>query len=377
MALQEPFRIFFPIGVAVALLGVALWPLFHWQIINFYPGFIHARLMSVGFFGAFIIGFLTTAVPRFLSAPKLKDKEVVFLVLLHLSACICYAIGLLVYGDAVFLLTLVFLRIFLVKRFTRREDMPPPGIILVIGGTSMAMGACGIFLLNGVFGIGLALHRMAQLFLYEGFILCPILGIAPFIFPGFGGLPNRHNFPEARKSNSAWRAKAWLAGVVAFTIALSYFLEGFGLGWVGSCVRLAAIVYYLIREIPLRFSFKTSGSLARLLQAGILSLTVWLVLTVILPDYRVTWDHLLFMGGYALIVIGVATRVILGHSGQGHRLRKRMPLAWVILFLILLAMASRITPRIFFPRSEFRTSITLPSGGFSGWAYGPRLFFRQ
>ena len=78
MALQEPFRIFFPIGVAVALLGVALWPLFHWQIINFYPGFIHARLMSVGFFGAFIIGFLTTAVPRFLSAPKLKDKEVVF-----------------------------------------------------------------------------------------------------------------------------------------------------------------------------------------------------------------------------------------------------------------------------------------------------------
>ena len=44
IALQEPFRIFFPIGVAVALLGVALWPLFHWQYLNFYPGFIHARL---------------------------------------------------------------------------------------------------------------------------------------------------------------------------------------------------------------------------------------------------------------------------------------------------------------------------------------------
>ena len=250
---------------------------------------------------------------------------------------------MLVYGDAAFLLTLVYLRILLFKRFKKRKDMPPPGIILAMGGFSMALGACVIFLLNDFFGIGLTLHRVAQLFLYEGFILCPILGIAPFIFPGFGSLPNRQDFPQSRAPNAAWRAKAWLAGLVALTIALSYLLEGFGWGWVGSCVRLAAVVYYLIMEIPLRFSSKTSGSLARLLQAGMLSLTIWLILTVFLPAYRVTWDHLLFIGAFSLIVIGVASRVILGHSGQGHRLRQRMPLAWIILFLILLAVASRIT----------------------------------
>jgi len=54
-------------------------------------------------------------------------------------------------------------------------------------------------------------------------------------------------------------------------------------------------------------------------------------------------DHLLFIGGFSLIVIGVATRVILGHSGQGRRLRSRMPVIWIILFFLLTAMATRIS----------------------------------
>lgn len=343
MALEEPFRIFFPLGVVIAIMGAGLWPLYHLGIWENYPGFSHARLMSVGFFGAFIIGFLSTAFPRFVSAHRLKNKEVVLLVLLHLTACVFYVSGLLVYGDAAFLITLVCLRIFLIKRYARREDMPPPGIILVMGGISMAIGGCVIFLMNGAIGIGFTLYRVGQLFLYEGFTLCAILGIAPFIFPGFAGLPNRHNFPENRSPSAAWRAKAWLAGTVALAAAVSYFLEVFGFGRVASWLRLAAVGFYVIREIPVRFPLKSSGSLARLLQLGMLSLGAWLGFVIFMPAYRVAWDHLLFMGGFAIIVIGVASRVVLGHSGQGYRLRKGMPVAWVILIVIFLAMGSRVT----------------------------------
>jgi uncharacterized protein involved in response to NO len=60
----EPFRLFFPAGVLAGLLGVALWPLHFGGYVAFYPGQVHARLMAFGFFGAFILGFLGTALPR-------------------------------------------------------------------------------------------------------------------------------------------------------------------------------------------------------------------------------------------------------------------------------------------------------------------------
>lgn len=369
LALEEPFRWFFPMGVGMAILGVGLWPLYHFGIWENYPGFSHARLMSAGFFGAFIIGFLGTAVPRMLTAPKLRPLEVVLLAGFHLLACLFYGFGWLAYGDGAFLVTLLLLRIFLFKRFSKREDMPPPGIVLAMAGYSMAMGACVIFLLNSVFGLGFALHRVAQLFLYEGFVLCPILGIAPFIFPGFGGLPNRHNFPECRSPNAAWRAKAWLAGVIALAIVISYFLEGLGLPWMGGGLRLAAVVYYLIREAPIGFPRKTSGTLARLLQMGLFCLAAWLVAVLVWPAYRVALDHLLFIGGFSLIVVGVASRVMLGHSGQGHRLRSRIPVAWVILILLLLGMASRITAD-FMP--EVRTAHLNYAA--AGWILGVGLW---
>ena len=35
---EEPFRVFFPLGFCIAVVGVLLWPLFFWQTIATYPG---------------------------------------------------------------------------------------------------------------------------------------------------------------------------------------------------------------------------------------------------------------------------------------------------------------------------------------------------
>jgi uncharacterized protein involved in response to NO len=49
------------------------------------------------------------------------------------------------------------------------------------------------------------------------------------------------------------------------------------------------------------------------------------------------------MGGFAVLTLTVATRVILGHSGNLHRLT--MPNRWLLIAvgLMLLAMATRIS----------------------------------
>jgi uncharacterized protein involved in response to NO len=58
---EEPFRLFFPIGLLLGIVGVALWPLYYAGFATTYPGTMHARLMVEGFMASFIIGFLGTA----------------------------------------------------------------------------------------------------------------------------------------------------------------------------------------------------------------------------------------------------------------------------------------------------------------------------
>ena len=74
---EEPFRIFFPAGVLLGLIGVSLWPLFYSGIGIAYPNIAHARLMIEGFMASFIFGFLATAGPRLTSAPRFSLSELV------------------------------------------------------------------------------------------------------------------------------------------------------------------------------------------------------------------------------------------------------------------------------------------------------------
>src|SRR5215207_5290588 len=60
----EPYRLFFPLATLIGISGVSLWPLFFSGLHKFYPGIMHARMMIEGFLGAFVVGFLGTAMPR-------------------------------------------------------------------------------------------------------------------------------------------------------------------------------------------------------------------------------------------------------------------------------------------------------------------------
>ena len=77
---NEPFRVFFPVGFLLALVGVLLWPLFFWGATATYPGMMHARLMIEGFLACSIFGFLGTAGPRVLSARYFSRGEVLRLI---------------------------------------------------------------------------------------------------------------------------------------------------------------------------------------------------------------------------------------------------------------------------------------------------------
>jgi uncharacterized protein involved in response to NO len=104
----EPFRIFFPLGLLLGVIGVALWPLFVWQAIDFYPANAHSRFMIEGLMGSFIIGFLGTAGPRLLDARPLSALETSTLLVLQILSALFHLAQNQAAGDIIFLVLLLF-----------------------------------------------------------------------------------------------------------------------------------------------------------------------------------------------------------------------------------------------------------------------------
>lgn len=341
---REPFRILFPAGIAAGLVGVALWPLHFGGWLDTYPGQAHARLLAHGFLGGFILGFLGTAGPRLLGTAPLGTRNVMVLVLLHAIMTGCWAVNWLLAGDGIFLgLLLLFLGL-LARRAWRRQDLPPPGFLLA-----------GLGLLCGVAGAALAVWHQCQsepdsalvflerLLSYQGFVLLPILGVGPFLLPRFLGWASKHDYPTMRHPNRPWLWQAVGALAVGGVVLASFWIEVGGHYRLAHGLRFAvALAYPLAQMAGLRapraggvFSFSVRLALAAVV-AGYLAVTLF-------PAFRVALLHVTFMGGFAVLTLVVATRVIFGHGGRAAAFQARNRWLYGTVGVLVLATATRVS----------------------------------
>lgn len=339
---REPFRIFFPAGVLAGIVGVALWPLHFANVVELYPGLGHARIMACGLFGAFIFGFLGTAMPRMLSAKPLQVFQVIPLVLVHSAMVVAFACSKIFIGDVLFLALLAAFVCFMAARAKQRKDTPPPGFILV--GLSFLSVAAGTVLaiLQHFRELDVFWITLQRLLSYQGFVLLPILGIGPFILPRLFGMQSQHDFPEMMIPAAAWWKKAALAFTAGALVIGSFFLEASGWYRVAHWIRFGTALGYILLEMPFHRAPATNalGVSVRIAFAGIvagfLAVALW-------PAYRVGLLHLTLVGGFAVITFVVATRVVFGHSGNGALLKGRNRWLLIAIGLMLLGMATRIS----------------------------------
>ncbi len=339
---REPFRVFFPAGVLAGLTGVALWPLHFMGWFEMYPGQNHARIMACGLFGAFIFGFLGTALPRLLSVPALHWAQTLTLLVLHLSMVAAFSIGKMFVGDVLFLVLLLAFVTLLAIRFPKRQDSPPPGFILVVLAFGCVTAGTLLAVAQHLREMETQWVTLQRLLSYQGFVLLPILGIGPFLLPRFFGLESAHALPESRALSALWKRKAVLALAAGVFIIASFFLEARGFHRLAHTVRFISAVGYLLLEMPFR-------RVARSNAAGLCLLTALFVLcagflaVAILPEFRVGLLHLTLVGGFAVLTFVVATRVVFGHSGNIARMQQRNAWLYVSVGLMLLGMATRIS----------------------------------
>jgi len=358
---NEPYRLFFLSGILFSIAGVAMWPLFYSGHLPFYPAVNHARVMIEGFGGGFVIGFMGTAGPRMLSAPKLKPWELIPLFLLHLGNGASHLTGHTTWGDALFL---ALLAAFVISLGTRliflRLDWPPPAMLLA--GTGLLCGIAGTLMwLNPAWLERPGFQRLAGLLLYQGFLLGPVMGVGIFLFPRLLG----GNFGEPETAPDKRRSFGQMA-ITAAALLASFYVEVWVNQPAGQLLRVAAFVFALSR---VRWkSTDSPGTLANALRFWCLPLAVvGLAAPALFYQRHIALDHLLFIGGFGLLCLITASRVLFGHSGSLAEFAKRSWIARLIVFAAVLAALTRAS-------ADFMPRILISHYKYAAWSWGLGAF---
>ena len=332
----EPFRIFFPLAALLGISGVSLWPLFFSGLHKFYPGPMHARLMIEGFLAGFVFGFLGTALPRLLSAAPLRRGE-----LWTLLALFVLTAGLHIgeqprTGDLAFIGLMLTFGACMISRVRGRVELPPPGFVLVAFG--FLSGFIGpVLWLCGLQGwVSGRVMIFGGMLLNQAFVLFLLLGIGTFLLPRFLRLREVRPMTEERTASPGWLLRAAFSAATGLGLLASYWLEATNpaapaaawLRGIAAIVYLAAMVPFQRQSLPLR-----TASFAA--QLALLALVVGLVFPLFWPGQRIAGLHVVFLGGFSLITFTVATRVVLGHSGNEALFETRLPSLQIATVLLL------------------------------------------
>ena len=169
-----------------------------------------------------------------------------------------------------------------------------------------------------------------------------VLGVGGFLGPrllGFAPIPRTASYPPLRTASSFLRVVSVIAGL---TILVSLVAEyGFDLGWT-AYLRAVAVSGVVVSGLQLwrHPSNRTTLSWAIWIAHWVIATGVWIVAAV--PKYRADFLHLLFVGGFSLLILAIGTRVTLSHGGHDLSAEKRSWPLRIGLTLALVAMLARI-----------------------------------
>src|SRR3989338_4311737 len=90
---REPFRLFFPLGTLLGLVGINHWLVYALGWAGSSSGFFHAGIQVGGYMLGFIAGFLLTALPRFASTAPASSAELAVFLALFLAHPVLLALG--------------------------------------------------------------------------------------------------------------------------------------------------------------------------------------------------------------------------------------------------------------------------------------------
>lgn len=345
----EPFRLFFPMAVALGAGGVVCWLLYGTGLFARYLASFHAVTQAQSFLLAFATGFLLTALPKRTRSTPATWGEIGALAALIPGVSFAELFDAPVLAQVMYAAAIVVLVQFAVRRFLGRAAGRRPPASFVMVPIALGSGLIGALLRiasemqiapawAGSLGRALAL---------EGVFTCLVLGVGGFFF----ALALRGDPPPdlGKNPGDGRRAAAFAAAGLAIVGGLA--LQAFDHVREGLALRAIVAAAVLVQ----------ARGLVPPARPGVNRRTVWLAawcvpvglaLAAIFPEDRIAWMHVAYVGGFGLLAFAVSAHVALGHGGYeaARDGRPWQALAFGVLFataMILRATATQM-PDVYF-----------------------------
>lgn len=361
--LDEPYRFFFPVGVVLCLFGMLYWPL---KIMGIgfagTPTEFHKHLLLFGFMHSFVVGFLTTAVPRLTQAGALSLVEFVFLVSVHTFLYAGIFVGKYDFTYFDFALAVLSLLIILGRRFARRKRNPPESFVFMPAAFVCALGGS---LLLSFLHFEWITWRVAELYVIglklvnEGYLLCLVLGVGGFLLRSLFGVapPLLQNTAQGREQimmPAFKRQKLISLAFAALLIVVSYPLEHFLpaiypehamlFSMLLASLRAAIVTSIVFGQIGVHRNIGSSRPVEIFLRLSLISILIglWVRALFSTTSFDMTVEHLVLALGFGMAAVSVATRVVLSHGGRAELLQKFSWQLFMILFIIFVGGLTRV-----------------------------------
>jgi uncharacterized protein involved in response to NO len=371
---SEPFRLFFPLGVLLAWVGIGHWLLYSLGVTQTYSCQLHGLVQMQGFMMAFAVGFLLTAIPRRTQTGPPAAAEMTLLAAALIATTAAAVAERWVAAETAYLVVFGAVLRFALQRLRVAAGVRRPPAAFVLVPFAIFHGVVGGLLvlaatLPGVPGTLMALGR---LLVEQGVFLCLVVGVGALVLPLMAGAPP----PPDLGATPAEKRKAIVYAGGGIAIAVSLVLEWVGYERLGPILRAGVVAAGVgIGGGAWRRPGKP-GAHRRLVWLGVWLVPTGLVVAAVWPSYRVAALHILFIGGFSLMAFGVATHVALSHLGL-DALATGRPGAVVILGVcFLLALAARLAADMsntYFDHLGWAAAVWI--GGSAVWLafLGPRL----
>lgn len=341
MLLAYSFRIFFPLAALYAAVAILAWIAFllGWAlpVPSTLNSLWHAHEMLYGFVSAAIAGFLLTAMTNWTGAPPLAGRGLAALMALWLAgrvamwnvASLPYWLIALVEG--LFLPVMALYVAVILQRYGNKRNFVLVAVLLGMA-TGNGLMHCAVLLDKPVLA---AAGRDFGLDL----ITLLMIVVAGRITPAF--TLNWLRMRGVQVSPPFWPWLTPLAMGSVIVLALSHLL-GLPDGVVGLLAMLAGVVN-LLRLASWRGWQALAEPLLWILHAAYLFIPIALLARAAFllgfMDNASFWYHALGIGAIGTLILGVMTRVSVGHTGRPMRL---LPGAIFIYIGVLCALVMRL-----------------------------------
>jgi uncharacterized protein involved in response to NO len=332
---REPFRVFFPLGTALAWAGIGHWVAYWAGWIGTYSCLSHGLVQVQGFLMAFAVGFLLTAIPRRTETAPPSGLAVAGAAIALVGTAVAAFLERWWVAEAFAAALVLGIVAFAARRFVAATAgrRPPAAFVLIPLGLACALAGGGLLASGDP-----AAMTAGRLLVQQGLFFCLVMGAAALVLPLMGGAT-----PPPDLGSSPAVARAALAyGAAGIAVVASLVAEAAGSDRIAPVLRGVVVAAALAWGAGLRLPLDRPGWNRRVARAAAWMVPLGPILAGLAPDYRVPALHVTFVGGFGLLAVAVATHVTASHCDLPRIRDGRAPVVAIVAVAVVLAMAGRL-----------------------------------